>query len=399
MYHLAAIISKVTSKYLFYKDYWNKYPDSDPFFKFFSAYIPFVVREKENTYKLIHWDKLRLAFGNFNEVILILGASLDTSEQNIEKYLIHIYELLTGIFGDLTDVQNMPPKMEEFSRALELMIRVSTTKYDLEKLDHSVEERYGVTPASEEENRRTTIQSEQAAKVQEQYALEMLDGTISKFKLTLYAAVTLKESVHYDVIVDFSTYPYPPLLNFPPKLHDILGDAGESLDTIQNWDPENPPEWVEVIQELERKVYESETHLIEPIMEEPEAPEQKKKGFAKQLSMPSPKTPKGIPYPQDRPKEARGIAYPADTPVTPKEAKGTPFIQPQKPPPPPPPVSTPPPRPKPVPFRVEPPPVEDKEIQAPPIKEKGEVTCPNCGFIFKSEDEKVCKLCGSPRPK
>ncbi|MDD1777703.1 MAG: hypothetical protein LUQ65_05985 [Candidatus Helarchaeota archaeon] len=393
MYHLAAVISKVTSKYLFYKDYWSKYPDSDPFFKFFAAYIPFVVREKENTYKMIRWDKMRIAFGNFNEVILILGASLDTSEQNIEKYLIRIYELLSGIFGDLTDVQSMAPKIEEFSRELELMIRVSASKEDLQKLDHSVEERYGVTPASEEENRRTTIQSEQAAKVQEQFALEMLDGTISKFKLFLTASVTLKETVHYEVIVDFSTYPHPPMFEFPPKLHDILGDAGETLDTIQNWDPVNPPEWVEIIQELEQKVYESETHLVEPIMEEPEAPQQKKKGFAKQLSMPSQKAPKGIPYPQDRPKEAKGITYPVDTPVSPKEAKGTPFLQPQKPPPPPPP------RPKPVPFRAEPPPPEDKEVPAPPVKEKEEVTCPNCGFIFKSANEKVCQLCGSPRPE
>ena len=399
MYHLAAVISKVTSKYLFYKDYWSKYPDSDPFFKFFTAYIPFVVREKENTYKMVRWDKLRLAFGNFNEVILILGASLDTSEQNIEKYLIRIYELLSGIFGDLTDVQNMPPKIEEFSHELELMMRVSATKEDLQKLDYSVQERYGVTPASEEVNRRTGIQSEQAAKLLEQFTLEMLDGTISKFKLFLTASVTLKETVHYEVVVDFSTYPHPPLFDFPPKLHSILGDAGESLDSIQNWDPVHPPEWTEVIQELEQKVYESETHLVEPIMEEPEVPQQKKKGFAKQLSMPSPKAPKGIPYPQDRPKEAKGITYPADTTVPPKEAMGTPFIQPQKPPPPPP-LSAPPPRPKPVPFRAKPPPPpEDKEVLAPDVKEKEEVTCPNCGFIFKSTNEKVCQLCGSPRPE
>jgi hypothetical protein len=397
MFQIAALISKVTGKYLFYKDYWNKYPDSDPFFKLIAAYTPFVVREKENTYKLVHWDKLRIAFGNFNEVLLILAATLDTSEQNIEKYLIRTYEMLLAIFGDLTETQNIPQNIEEFSRKLESMIRASATKEDLEKLDYSIEERYGVTAASEEENRRIALQSEQAAKLLDQFAIEMLDGSISRFKLFLTASVTLKETIHYEVIVDFSTYPHPPMFEFPSKLHDILGDAGETLETIQNWDPVNPPEWVEVVQELEQMVYQSETHLIEPIVEEPEVP-QKKKGFAKQLNMPAQKEPKGIPYPQDRPKEPKGIPYPADTPVRPKEPKGTPFIQPQNPPRPAK-ASTPPPAPKPVPFQAEPPPSKEEEEAEPVKSEKEEVACPNCGFIFKSPNEKFCQLCGSPRPE
>jgi len=390
MFHIAAIINKFTGKYLFYKDYWNKYPDSEPFFKFFAAYIPFIVREKENTYKLIHWDKLRIAFGNFNEILLILAASSETSEQYIEKYLIRIYEMLLAIFGDLTEIQNSPQNMEEFSHKLELIIRASATKEDLQKLDYSIEERYGVTPASEEDNRRAILQSEQAAKLMDQFAIEMLDGSIFKFKLFLTASVTLKETIHYEVIVDFSPYPHPPIIEFPPKLHDILGDAGETLDTIQNWDPINPPEWVEVVQELEQKVYQSETHLVEPIIEEPEVP-QKKKRFAKQLNMPAQKPPKGIPYSQYRQKEPKGISYPADMPISQKEPKGTPFIQPHKLPPPP----------KPIPFQVALPihKKEERGVILPTKGEQEEVICPNCGFIFKSPHEKFCQLCGSPRPE
>lgn len=386
MFHLAAIINKSTGKYLFYQDYWNKYPDSEPFFKFFAAYTPFVIREKENTYKLVHWDKLRIAFGNFNEIILILAATSETSEQSIEKYLIRTYEILVGILGGLTETEDISQKMEEFSRELELMIRASASKEDLQKLDYSVEERYGATAASEEENRRTTLQSEQAAKLLEQFTVEMLEDSISKFKLFLTASVTLKETVHYEVIADFSTYPHPPIFEFPAKLHDILGEAGETLEAIQSWDPVHPPDWTEVIQELEQKVYQSETHLIEPIMEEPEVP-QKKKGFAKELNMPTQKEPKGIPYPQDGPKEPKGIAYPADTPVSPKEPNGPPFVKAQKQ------SKLPSPSTESVPFQA-----KSASKKKKRTAKKEEVSCPNCGFIFRSPSEKFCQVCGSPRP-
>jgi hypothetical protein len=391
MFHLAAVISKVNGKYLFYKEYWDKYPDSDPFFKFFAKYIPFVVREQENTYKIVRWDQLRLAFGNFNEVVMILGATLDTSDKLIEGYLIRAYEMLLSIFGDLTEVQNVPQNIGEFSRELELMIRVSATKDDLQKMDWTVEERHGVTQASEEVNRRNSIHSEQATKLLEQFAVEMLDGSITKYHLFLTAAVRLKDAIHYDVNVDFSTYPHPPIFELPPELHNILGDAGEALEAIQEWDPVHPPDWVDVVQELEEKVYKSETHLVEPIMEEAGVPQKGKgKATAKQLSLPDRKAPRGIPYPQDAPKAPKGIPYPQDTPAKPKEAKGVPFSSPEVPKAPAKPV----PKAADVPFQAVPPaPKEEKK------KKKKEVTCPNCGFIFKSKDEKTCQLCGSPRPE
>ncbi|MHA1279389.1 MAG: hypothetical protein ACTSQI_06900 [Candidatus Helarchaeota archaeon] len=380
MFHLAAIVNKATGKYLFYHDYWDKYPDHEPFFKFFTTYIPFVVREHENTYKMVRWDKLRIAFGHFNEVVIILGGTVETSDKLFEDYLIRTYELLLGIFGDLSTIQNAPEHISEFARELDLMIRASATKDDLIKMDWTVDERYGVTQASEEVNRRNALHSEQASKLLEQFAVEMLENNITKYRLFLTAAVRLTEAVHYEVIVDFSTYPHPPIFDLPPKLHDILGDAGEALETIQNWDPVHPPDWVDVIQELEQKVYRSETHLIEPIVEEP-AVSSKKKGFAKQL--PSHKAPKGIPYPPSSHKEAKGIHYPQDTVLK------APIPQPSAPP-----FKVPssPKKDKPVPFQMHPPPPSAKKSS-----KLTELTCPNCGFIFKSTEQTTCPVCGSRR--
>ncbi|MHA1267504.1 MAG: hypothetical protein ACTSRS_19875 [Candidatus Helarchaeota archaeon] len=378
MFHLAAVVSKKSGKYLFYKDYWGKYPDQDPLFKFFQAYIPFVTREKENTYKLVRWGQLRIAFGNFSGVIIILGATMDTSDKEIENYLVRAYEMLFAVYGDLEDPQILPEKLAEFARQLEAMIRVSATKEDLERLDHSVEERYGVTPASEEVNRRNALYSEQAAKVFEQFAVEMLEDSITKFRLFLTAAVRVKDAIHYDVIVDFSPYPHPPEFEFPRELHAILGDAGEALDTIRHWDPMNPPDWVDVIQELEEKVYRSETHLVEPIIEEP-APSRKKGGFAKTLQMPTKKSTKEVPSAKAPSSSPKGESLPP-SPLTgavdasPPSKAAPPFV----------------------PFQVAPPEsLKKKKAKS----ERKASSCPMCGYIYTSEEEEKCPLCGSPRPK
>jgi hypothetical protein len=321
----------------------------------------------------VHWNELRIAFGNFEGVILVLAATAETSVKLIESYLIKIYEVLVAVYGDLDKITIIPEKVAEFSRQLELMIRVSATKEDLAKLDYSVEERYGVTPASEEVNRRNTLYSEQAAKLLDQFALEMLDGSITRFRLFLTAAVRLKDSIHYNVIVDFSPYPHPPEFEFPQELHNILGDAGEALETMRNWDPISPPEWTEVVQELEDKIYKSETHLIEPIIEEPASPK-KGKGFAKSLQMPMKKQPRGIPYPLDQPKAPKGIQLPKKPPKTQAQAESK----------------------KAIPFQATIP--SESEKKKAKAKEKV-VSCPDCGFIYTSKDESRCPLCGSARPK
>lgn len=367
---MAALISKMTGKYIYYRDYWNKHPDQEPFFKFFTAFSPFVVRDKENTYKLIHWGDLRIAFGNFNEFIIILAASVETSEKLIESYLIKTYELLLANFGDLTEFQLDSEKLGEFAQQLELLVRVSATKEDLAKLDYSVDERYGVTPASEEVNRRNVIHSEQAEKLLEQFAVEMLDGSITKFRLFLTAAVHIKNAINYDVIVDFSPYPHPPEFELPKELYAILGDAGTALDTIRDWDPISPPDWVQVVQELEEKIYKSETHLIEPIIEEPATPK-KGKGFAKTLQMPTQQHHGKMPSPMQTTQPPKTKPFttelPSETPEKMKRAE--------------------------VPFQATLPQEQTKRK----VGER-EVDCPNCGYIFKSKTETNCPLCGTVRP-
>ncbi|MHA1232234.1 MAG: hypothetical protein ACTSPQ_16495 [Candidatus Helarchaeota archaeon] len=100
----------------------------------------------------------------------------------------------------------------------------------------------------------------------EQYPAEFLDNTITRVRLWLSASA----KVHYQVVVDFTPFPYPPKIDFPKELIDILGTPEEALETIKSWDPVSPPAWIELIHELEDKVYKSEYHIVEPIIEEEE---------------------------------------------------------------------------------------------------------------------------------
>ena len=84
----------------------------------------------------------------------------------------------------------------------------------------------------------------------------------------------------YEVFFNFREYPRPPSIQIPKKLERILGPSENLhrvLETLHNWDMVHPPTWLEVVRELEQKVYRSETHIIEPIIEE-EAPQKGKKG-------------------------------------------------------------------------------------------------------------------------
>ncbi|MHA1311850.1 MAG: hypothetical protein ACTSWR_11465 [Candidatus Helarchaeota archaeon] len=266
MIHLVSIIQKNNNKVIFFKDFWGKFEDIQPFIILFRNYSPFVQREPDKTYKIMRTPDLKMIFANFSDIILILGGSLDISVKELEKYLIYSYNLFHSLLGDISNHDVNFDELQEFENELDRIIRASATNAELEKLDHTVEEKTKITAASEERYRRDGLIAQYAAELMEQYPAEFLDNTITRVRLYLSASM----KVHYQVIVDFSTFPYPPMIEFPKELIDILGTPENCLETIKNWDPVSPPPWIELIYELENKVYHSEYHIVEPIIEEDE---------------------------------------------------------------------------------------------------------------------------------
>ncbi len=67
--------------------------------------------------------------------------------------------------------------------------------------------------------------------------------------LTVYLSIT--PEIHYQVQVNFKTYPERPSINLPPDLTEELGDPANFLFTLRDWDSKKPPHIVDIIHELE----------------------------------------------------------------------------------------------------------------------------------------------------
>lgn len=293
MIHNVAIMKKITGGFLFYKDYWNIYPDYQSILKIFTAYIPYVMRTEDETIRIMkQGEDFEFYFGNFPLIVIIFGVDRGTNKQMIQDFMERISNNINIIYDSEEALMSkeLPPGMDQFSKEIELMVRASPNYGELYKLDKTVEQRINITPASEELNRRNSMFAEQAFLLKNEFFCEfemdedkMAIVTRPKFYMSSKAEYNTEsqkiEAKSYEIYVDFLEYPkLPTFPDLPKGLHDILGDPQKALETLKEWDIVHPPSWVEIIRELEQKIYRSETHLIEPIMEEPYETGKKGKG-------------------------------------------------------------------------------------------------------------------------
>ena len=305
MIHNVALLKKETAQFIFYKDYWGLYKDYQNMLRMIAAYVPYIANKEIGATKVLkNGDSYEFHFANFNEFVIVFGTDVKTDRKMLRSFMKRLAELLNIIFekGIQISTLKLPKEMNEFTAELEIMVRASPYYQDLYKLDKTVEQRLNITPASEELNRRNSLIGEQAAMLIGEFAVEFQDEKTEEWeplggikgksvqdlarpKFYMTSNVSLQadgklQSETYEVFFNFREYPRPPTIQIPPKLEKILGPSNNLhrvLDTIIDWDMVHPPTWLEVVRELEEKVYKSETHIIEPIVEE-EAPTKGKKG-------------------------------------------------------------------------------------------------------------------------
>lgn len=313
MIHNVAIVKKANATFFFYKDYWNIYPDFESMLKVMSAYVPHFIRNKKesNIEILKQGTNYRFYFGLFGFAVIIFGTDTKTNPILVHSFMRRTYELIKTIFDSEEDFisTKLPKGMKEFSRELELIVRASADYEELSKIDKTIEQRTNITPASEELGRRDSLIGEQTALLTQEFGCEFpvigkkkevwknmwdldqdkslqLDFTRPKFFMTSSVAMrdTGKiESTTFEVKVNFREYPKPPTFSYPRELEDRIGPPSrldDLVDTIKNWDIVHPPNWTDLVRELETVIYKTDTHLIEPIIEEPLPEKGKKKGFA-----------------------------------------------------------------------------------------------------------------------
>ncbi|MFX0178267.1 MAG: hypothetical protein ACFE85_18770 [Candidatus Hodarchaeota archaeon] len=87
--------------------------------------------------------------------------------------------------------------------------------------------------------------------IQQEYAYDQ-EGE-NKADITIYITITVSKT--FMIHVNFQNYPEKPLISFPEDIKNLLGDPIQSLESLRKWSNKNPSHIVEVIRELENKLY------------------------------------------------------------------------------------------------------------------------------------------------
>ncbi|MFX1298965.1 MAG: hypothetical protein ACFFD2_29420 [Promethearchaeota archaeon] len=100
---------------------------------------------------------------------------------------------------------------------------------------------------------RDALLANEAQQLMNEFQIEMVEGSISRMRI--YLSITLEK--HYVIGIDFSSYPNDtPLITLQEEIKEVIG-APSTLDLIKNWDPQKPPHIIELIREIEGKLYEA----------------------------------------------------------------------------------------------------------------------------------------------
>ncbi len=87
--------------------------------------------------------------------------------------------------------------------------------------------------------------------IQQEYAYDQKSQ--QKGDLNIYLTITLTKT--FIIQINFNDYPEKPSVNVPEDAHNLVGDVYQTLDVLRNWNPEKPPHIVDILRELESKLY------------------------------------------------------------------------------------------------------------------------------------------------
>ena len=87
--------------------------------------------------------------------------------------------------------------------------------------------------------------------VQQEYAYDQ--NPQQKGDLTIYLTITLTKT--FIIQINFNDYPKKPTVIIPEEARNLIGDVYQTLDVLRNWNIKNPPHVVDILRELEKKLY------------------------------------------------------------------------------------------------------------------------------------------------
>ncbi|MHA1197486.1 MAG: ubiquitin-conjugating enzyme E2 variant, partial [Promethearchaeota archaeon] len=86
---------------------------------------------------------------------------------------------------------------------------------------------------------------------EQEYALDEIGQ--EKGVVKVYLTITLTKT--FLIEIDFTKYPERPLLKFPVELQNFLKMSPDDLDVLKSWNKSDPPHVVDILRELETRLF------------------------------------------------------------------------------------------------------------------------------------------------
>jgi ubiquitin-protein ligase len=106
-------------------------------------------------------------------------------------------------------------------------------------------------PMVESENEGDITLATESAMVQQEYAMDYIEGNLSIIEI--YLTITIEQT--FIIRINFSDYPKRPKLEIPEGIKKLLGEVNSSLEILKKWNEKKPAHIVEIIRELEGKLW------------------------------------------------------------------------------------------------------------------------------------------------
>ncbi len=120
------------------------------------------------------------------------------------------------------------------------------------------EEGTGGTPAAEPapEEPPVVYNEDETPAAAEQMALILQENSADPYgpgRAQIYMSITVEQT--FILKIEFNKYPARPDVIIPPSIKAYLGDLYQSVKVLRDWSEKKPPNVVEVIREIEKKLY------------------------------------------------------------------------------------------------------------------------------------------------
>jgi len=87
--------------------------------------------------------------------------------------------------------------------------------------------------------------------IQQEYAYDQKSN--QKGDLNIYITITLAKT--FIINIDFTKHPARPIVNVPEETYNLIGDVYQKLDVLRNWNIKQPSHIVDILHELENKLF------------------------------------------------------------------------------------------------------------------------------------------------